>query len=163
GDGATWKDLGYWFAHFPVSVFSFTVTVAVWTAAGSLLFMPAYYAFVPDPGVQMFDFGDDPNGGLIIDSLPQALAAPAVRLLFLVLALWTTRGLGRLHGLLARALLSPSSAARIRHLEETRAQAVDVAAAERRRIERDLHDGVQPRLVALAMDLGRARDRMETD
>ena len=47
--------------------------------------------------------------------------------------------------------------------DAARAAAVDAAEAERRRIERDLHDGAQQRLVALAMDLGSARERLETD
>ena len=49
---------------------------------------------------------------------------------------------------------------RVRHLEQTRALAVDDAAATLRRIERDLHDGAQARLVALAMDLTMMRDRL---
>ena len=48
-------------------------------------------------------------------------------------------------------------------LEASRAAAVDSAESERRRIERDLHDGAQQRLVALAMDLGRARERFDAD
>lgn len=51
-------------------------------------------------------------------------------------------------------------AARIDTLTTTRAGAVDAQAAELRRIERDLHDGAQARLVALAMDLGMARERL---
>src|SRR5262249_56716777 len=53
--------------------------------------------------------------------------------------------------------------ARIGELELSRARVVDSAEAERRRIERDLHDGAQQRLVALAMDLGRARARFADD
>ena len=52
---------------------------------------------------------------------------------------------------------------RIDVLTSTRAQAADAQAAELRRIERDLHDGAQARLVSLAMDLGMARERMDTD
>jgi signal transduction histidine kinase len=48
-------------------------------------------------------------------------------------------------------------------LNASRAAAVDSAEAERRRIERDLHDGAQQRLVALAMDLGTARERLDDD
>ena len=51
----------------------------------------------------------------------------------------------------------------IRSFMASRDAAVDVAAADRRQIERDLHDGVQQRLVTLAMDLGRAKDKMDTD
>jgi signal transduction histidine kinase len=66
---------------------------------------------------------------------------------------------------LVTALLSPSGAMerRVRELEERRETMVDAAAADRRRIERDLHDGAQARLVALAMDLGLARERMSAD
>jgi signal transduction histidine kinase len=62
---------------------------------------------------------------------------------------------------MARLLLEPGSqerlTARVYRLEETRAGMVEAADAERRRIERDLHDGAQQRLVALAMTLGRAK------
>ncbi len=51
----------------------------------------------------------------------------------------------------------------VTRLETSRAAAVDSAEAERRRIERDLHDGAQQRLVALAMGLGTAKERLEQD
>jgi signal transduction histidine kinase len=67
----------------------------------------------------------------------------------------------------ARYLIGPGSQAdmtvRIGQLERSRAQAVGSAEAERRRIERDLHDGAQQRLVSLAMNLGRARARFADD
>ncbi|GAA2985338.1 hypothetical protein [Streptosporangium longisporum] len=60
---------------------------------------------------------------------------------------------------IARSLLGPTRGAlRIRALEETRTRAVDDAAAELRRIERDLHDGTAARLVTLAMTLGMAQE-----
>ena len=52
---------------------------------------------------------------------------------------------------------------RVQRLTETRADAVDHSAAELRRIERDLHDGAQARLVALSMSLGMAESLMDTD
>ncbi len=62
---------------------------------------------------------------------------------------------------MARLLLEPGErerlSARVDTLEATRAGMVAAADAERRRIERDLHDGAQQRLVALAMTLGRAK------
>ncbi len=61
----------------------------------------------------------------------------------------------------AKALLGPSRAEelerRVRNLTQTRAGVVDAADAERRRLERDLHDGTQQRLVSLAVNLGMAR------
>jgi signal transduction histidine kinase len=67
---------------------------------------------------------------------------------------------------LARRLLGPSPAELSREvvrLSESRAQAVAAADAERRRIERDLHDGFQPQLVSLALNLGLARSRLASD
>ncbi|MBO0834954.1 MAG: sensor histidine kinase, partial [Actinobacteria bacterium] len=65
----------------------------------------------------------------------------------------------------AARLLGPrgDAAARIAELERSRERVVDAAEAERRRIERDLHDGAQQRLVALAMDLGRAKAKFADD
>ena len=54
-------------------------------------------------------------------------------------------------------------AAQVERLESSRTAAVDSAEAERRRIERDLHDGAQQRLVALAADLGAAKEKLDTD
>ena len=75
--------------------------------------------------------------------------------------------LGRLELFVARHLISTGDRAeyeaRVQELETSRVAAVDSAEAERRRIERDLHDGAQQRLVSLAMDLGAARERMESD
>ena len=68
---------------------------------------------------------------------------------------------------LIKWLLSPSKkavlASRVRELAESRAETVDSQAAEIRRIERDLHDGAQARLIALGMNLGMAADAIETD
>ncbi|MBO0867898.1 MAG: sensor histidine kinase, partial [Micromonosporaceae bacterium] len=71
------------------------------------------------------------------------------------------------NGLWTRRLLAPTAAAamtrRVQHLTETRADAVDTSAAELRRIERDLHDGAQQRLVAMGMNLGAAARLLERD
>ncbi|MEV4440521.1 sensor domain-containing protein [Streptomyces sp. NPDC049577] len=66
---------------------------------------------------------------------------------------------------MVRGLLSPSSELerRIAELEEDRGMVVDTAAADLRRIERDLHDGAQARLVALAMGLGLAKEKLLED
>jgi signal transduction histidine kinase len=66
---------------------------------------------------------------------------------------------------LIRALLSPSEharlAKRVQELTESRAETVDTQAAELRRIERDLHDGAQARLVSLGLSLGMAEEQFE--
>ena len=69
-------------------------------------------------------------------------------------------------GSLAKAMLGVGGAQlskRVDELQGSRARVVDAAEAERRRIERDLHDGAQQRLVSLAMNLGRARAQYDAD
>ncbi|MBB2748350.1 UNVERIFIED_ORG: signal transduction histidine kinase [Microbispora rosea subsp. rosea] len=88
---------------------------------------------------------------------PPAAAALA---LFVVVP-WLLRGITALDTVAARALLGASLnddlARRVEILRESRAEVVEAADAERRRIERDLHDGTQQRLVSLALNLGMAR------
>jgi signal transduction histidine kinase len=79
----------------------------------------------------------------------------------------TVRPIMRGYAALTRSLLGPvrstSLAGRVAQLTESRADAVDTQAAELRRIERDLHDGAQARLVALGMSLGMAEELLLTD
>jgi signal transduction histidine kinase len=103
-----------------------------------------------------------------IDTLPETLAVTVVALpVSLVVAYLTVAGLTRAHAVLGRALLGPSRRARlaerVEELTESRSRVLSATLAERRRIERDLHDGAQQRLVSLAMELGRAREKMATD
>ncbi|MBS2962560.1 sensor domain-containing protein [Actinocrinis puniceicyclus] len=83
----------------------------------------------------------------------------------LILGFLTGPALLRAHAHWTRVLLKPTRAAelalRVRHLTETRADAVDASAAELRRIERDLHDGAQARLVAMGMNLSAAEALLE--
>ncbi len=81
---------------------------------------------------------------------------------FFFAAPWVMRGFVNVDRLLMRALLGPDPmAARVRTLEQARTQTVDASAATLRRIERDLHDGTQAQLVALAMRLGMAKEKLE--
>jgi signal transduction histidine kinase len=95
--------------------------------------------------------------------LPIALAS----IVLLPMAIWVTPWLAWLHGNLAFALLGPNRTKRLEkkaeRLQASRARGVDAAEAERRRIERDLHDGAQQRLVAVAMSLGRAKSKFDHD
>jgi signal transduction histidine kinase len=84
-----------------------------------------------------------------------------------VMAVWSAPLLLQTYGALARAVLGPREdpelTQRVRHLAQTRAETIDASAAEIRRIERDLHDGAQARLVAMGMALGAAEDLLDTD
>ncbi|WP_242422719.1 sensor histidine kinase, partial [Frankia torreyi] len=108
-------------------------------------------------------FGTD----YFLDTAPLIVAVTVTGLLLLPVARWTVRGLVHLDVLLIRGLLGPTrrslTAQRVRDLERTRAAAVDDSAAALRRIERDLHDGAQARLVAMAMNLGIAREHLAAD
>ena len=84
--------------------------------------------------------------------------------IFFFAAPWVMRGFVNVDRLLIRSLLGPDPmAARVRTLEQARTQTVDASAATLRRIERDLHDGTQAQLVALAMRLGMAKEKLEVD
>ncbi|WP_128980878.1 sensor histidine kinase [Streptomyces roseicoloratus] len=101
--------------------------------------------------------------------LPWGVLTFTVTLVSLVV-LWpvlpfVARGLANADRAMVRGLLSPSDELerRIAELESDRGVVVDTAAADLRRIERDLHDGAQARLVALAMDLGLAKEKLARD
>jgi len=97
--------------------------------------------------------------GYQLDSWPRWLIPFTAGLLLLAVAPLLLRYALGPHRALLTVLLGPDAATRrIRTLEETRARAVDDAAATLRRIERDLHDGTQARLVALAMHLTLIRE-----
>ena len=164
GDPATWKDLAYLVVLFPLGLIWFVVTTTVWTLALGLLTAPLWYWIPADGAVALFEDGD--RSILVLDTLPEAILAGVVGAALCVAAAWVVRGMAIAHGAVALALLGPSQnqlQARVEALQASRDRAVDSAEAERRRIERDLHDGAQQRLVALAMDLGMARAKLESD
>ncbi|MEU3844228.1 sensor histidine kinase [Streptomyces sp. NPDC028635] len=96
-----------------------------------------------------------------------AFAAALLGCVWLALALRCNTALIRAHFRIGRAHLAPSAEARlarrVEKLTETRRDAVDTSAAELRRIERDLHDGAQARLVAMGMDLGTVELLLDKD
>ncbi len=97
----------------------------------------------------------------------EGVGAPLVGGLVALVATGAVIGLGLLHGVLARAILVPSREALLEEQARTsdtrRAGAVRAAEVERTRIERDLHDGVQPRLVSIGMTLGLAQTKIDDD
>jgi signal transduction histidine kinase len=153
-DPATWKDLVFFALQLPLGIASFTVTVVVLSAAIGGLWAPAYFWAVPD-GIDV--------GLFRADTLPEALALMPVGALVLVIGIPALGALGRLYGLLGSVLLGsnedPELTAEVSDLRDARSRIIAAADAERRRIERDLHDGAQQRLVALALTLRMAEKR----
>ncbi|MDX8151157.1 sensor domain-containing protein [Patulibacter brassicae] len=159
GDARRWKDLAYLVLQFPVSVAAF-VASSLWALPLGLLTLPLWYWAVPD-GVDVFAIP-----GSHVDALPSALLGIPLGLVAIVPVYGLCRGATIVSLALERALLGDERVElqrRVSHLEETRAGAVDAATAELKRIERDLHDGAQARMVAVAMDLGMAEERLEED
>ena len=97
------------------------------------------------------------TGLLSMSSWPQTLLAALLGAASIIAASWLARAINAGDWRLIRNLLGPS---RVSELERTRTLAVEDAAAELRRVERDLHDGAQMRLAALAMNLGMAREKL---
>jgi len=163
-DPAVWRDVAYLLLLLPLGIIWFTLVTVFWSVPLALLTMPLWYRLPPGGRSPPFTVND--HALLVVDSLPEALAGAAIGLLLGLLAATLVRSLGMAHAVVARTLLSPGPAAlraRVQTLETTRARVVEAAAEERRRIERDLHDGAQQRLVALAMDLGMAMEKFASE
>jgi signal transduction histidine kinase len=153
-DPQRWKDVAY-LGLFSVVGFTWgTIWLVLWGVALGSLTLPAWWWAMPSDATYMT---------MTIDTFQEAIGAAAIGVALLPVALLVQRGLALSQAHLARRLLGPSLTARVERLTETRAAAVDAAAAELQRIERDLHDGAQARLVALAMDLGMADERFDRD
>jgi signal transduction histidine kinase len=150
-DRATWKDLGWFGVLATAGAVAGLVLIALWSAALVLITLPITASTFP-------------NGTKIGDaSLPLAFVLAAGGLAVAAIALFAARPLATGIAALARALLGPDVDEQVARLEHSRASAVDATDSTLRRIERDLHDGAQHRLVAIALDLGRAREKMADD
>jgi len=95
-----------------------------------------------------------------VHSLAVSFALVPAGVVGLTWAPWATKGANEADARLIARLLGPSLPHRVRELEQTRARLVDDSAARLRRIERDLHDGAQAQMVAVAMKLGLAREKL---
>ncbi|MFB6716276.1 sensor histidine kinase [Streptomyces sp. NPDC056358] len=159
-DPATWRDIQWLLVDM-------TAGYVVAVMASALLVYPVE-GFVLAAGLWRV-FTDDRYwyAFVPVDSQATGLAAAALGVVFFAIGLLVSRPLLRLHFVIARAMLAPTQeqelARRIDRLTETRHEAVDTAASELRRIERDLHDGAQARLVAMGMNLGAVEALIEKD
>ncbi|SDL70274.1 Signal transduction histidine kinase [Glycomyces sambucus] len=138
----TWRQFSYHVIAGVYGGFAAMIALVAWTIAPAMMAAPL---FGLQSGLEIRHWA------LLLGGLVLLLAAP-----------WITRGLSELDGLIARQLLVGTTRAqqlelRVTDLTVSRDSTVDAADAERRRIERDLHDGAQQRLTSLAMNLGIAR------
>jgi len=149
-DPATWGDLWWTVANMFVCILA--VASAGIIATGLIGFIgPEFTRLIPPPAFP----GNTPR--------TLAVLGVAITMAGIAAAPLLLRG----YGLLARKLLAPAGQAelaqRVRHLTQTRTEALDTGAAEIRRIERDLHDGAQARLVAMGMTLDAAGQIVESN
>ncbi|MEE4489652.1 sensor histidine kinase [Streptomyces sp. BE230] len=163
--GVSWRHLLYALLHFPWAVFAFSVSLTLWTWGWAALTYPLWHwvfpAYAGTDGVQLYG---DAGHRVYLDSSVELALTSAFGLVLVLVTAWVIRGLASVDRLLVAGLLGPSRlATRVTELESDRGVVVDTAAADLRRIERDLHDGAQARLVALAMDLGLAKEKLTDD
>jgi len=159
---ATWRQLGYHLLTAPALAAAALAVFFVWLAGILFAFVYAYAWTLPDGNHLRRDQSASLARHLTpISHVPIDVFLTVGGIALLAAAPWLTAAVGTLDARAAQALLGPSRAEeleyRVERLAQTRAGVVDAADAERRRLERDLHDGTQQRLVSLAMRLGMAR------
>ncbi|WP_307825742.1 sensor domain-containing protein [Streptomyces sp. MBT33] len=162
-DAAGWRSVAYVLVKLPVAAFG--LYAAGWWLTGLIdLSAPLRRLALGQEDIPTILPVPVGGGAPYSTSFAGTLVAAAIGTLTLLTAPWFTRGVVTVDRWLVRALLGPGELAeRVRSLEETRALAVDDSAALLRRLERDLHDGAQVRLVALALSLDMARERLGAD
>ncbi len=161
GDRAAWRTAGYLVAKVPLTVFGVWFALSVWLEALFALASP----FTGRSGIggcgflgRLFAPGYD---GAPAPAFATHIGVFVTGVVLLFVAPWTMRLVVYLDRQLMHSLLGPDgSTSRVSSLEESRSKTLDVATETLRRIERNLHDGTQAQLVALAMRLGQANEKL---
>ena len=183
------RERGYLLLKLPLAIAGLAVAAVCWLGGLFFVTFPAWWALLthavptvhgqlhtchrgvcttvpvvsPVQATHNFQFLVSVNGLGSVNLAHHQFAVALFGAVLLLAAPWLTRAVTRADQSLMLRLLGPASLAdRIRALQETRAHAVDDSAARLRGIERDLHDGTQAQLVALAMKLGLAREKLST-
>ncbi len=153
-DASRWRDVVYALIAFPLALLEFILVLALWAVVLGLvigtitLLSGAAATYEPVPPIA-------------------PVVTTVMALALLPVASFVTRGMMVVHRSIVQTLLSvdPTEALRedVERLRESRSAAIELEASELRRIERDLHDGAQQRLVMLALDLGRAEEKIDSD
>jgi signal transduction histidine kinase len=163
-DRVAWR--GVWYSLIKLPVGFVQLYAVAFIVCGLIdLAYPVIWPIFNGPGsgralavLQPLPFGGTPH----VSGWTATLFAAVIGAAFVVAGVWLARGIDAGDHALIRGLLGPRTMAeRVSELERTRTLAVEDAAAALRRVERDLHDGAQMRLAALAMNLGMAREKLE--
>src|SRR4051812_29337336 len=154
-DPVTWKSLVFLLGKLPMGIVAYAAIALLGVSSVVLTFAPVVVAFTP-----VIFFGWE------IDNPVAAIAAVPPGVVLFLLCLHLFNGLAWLYGVCARVMLGPSTVdlrERVEGLKDASARILAAADDERRRIERDLHDGAQQRLVALNVLLGVVETKLEKD
>ena len=161
-DKATWRDM-LWMAVDSTAGLVLAIlppTLIAYFLYGVLLALGLWRPIVAETGGEWFTF-------IHVTSQSTAVAAAGLGAIYLLIGLAYNPAIMCGHALLTRRFLAPTRERelelRVAHLSETRSEALDTQAAELRRIERDLHDGAQARLVAMGMSLGTIEHLLDRD
>ena len=153
-----WKEMIHHVVALPLGLLAFALVFGAWCGSIALVGLPVYVDSLPDGSAKFWLFDVGRGTGAAVLSVCGLLGLVFV-------APWVTRVVAVVHRRWATLMLGPRRDSllveTVSRLETSRSAAVDSAEAERRRIERDLHDGAQQRLVALAASLGEARLKLE--
>ena len=162
GDRAAWRSVAYFVAKIPLTIFGVWFALSIWVEALVDIALP----FTGGNGMTRFGVfsrllganngGPGPGPG-------RHLGVFLIGVVLLFVAPWAMRLVVYVDRRMIHLLLGPDAAAsRVRSLEESRSKTLDAATETLRRIERNLHDGTQAQLVALAMRLGQAKEKLDS-
>ena len=164
GDLAAWRAQAYLLVRAPLGVaYIMTLVLGVVEGLGMVLYPVWWSLFDPEnkDSHGVAHHSAIQFGSFYFDSWPRAFLATAMGVVAVYAGVWLLKFWLWLDTLLMKSLLGPTrSEVRVEELTVSRAAAVDDSAARLRRIERDLHDGAQARLVALGMQLVMLKDSL---
>jgi signal transduction histidine kinase len=158
-DPATWRDLLWMLANAVLGLLCLLPAALLYYVGEGVVLAAGLWKHLTGAGHPRW------YGPILVHSPAAAVAAACFAAALFVVWLWFAPFVLRAHALFTAALLRPTGAARLaaraRHLADTRQDVIDTQAAELRRIERDLHDGAQARLVAMGLALGAAERQLD--
>ncbi|GAB3005974.1 sensor histidine kinase [Saccharothrix stipae] len=156
---ATWRDLAWLLLSFPVCVATGVVGVVAAVVEAGVVLAPLWLWSVPNPRLY-------PVADWLFNTVGGRFTLSFAGLAVLWPVLWLVGAVSRVQASIGAWLLEAGPRARLRRqvstLRETRLRVVDAQAAELQRIERDLHDGAQARIVAAGMTLALADRKLRS-
>jgi signal transduction histidine kinase len=160
-DSSRWYDIAYVVVAFPLAIIEFVASLVLWSVSVAFLLTPLAFLAARSVGSFYWPLHS------VVGPGEAAVIFFVIGLVLLPIAASATRGMAVLHRSVVEGILCLSPAEALRRdnerLRGSRAATVELEAAELRRVERDIHDGAQQRLVSLAIDLALAEGKVDSD